>query len=270
MLKKKVSLVAVVAVLLVSAIGYALFSQTINITGSARAQGDFSITAKCMPGVPNSQTATADFPDLVSKYAAVNDTLEEEKGTSNESCTVSGNNISYSATLKYPGAFKYFTVKFTNTGMVAASLDPTTGISFESGTICIDGTKKTNNNNVANGTIETASECYNIIPGGGDTVLPADMIYSTTMVDPTAASHGVFQKDSNNNNALVHQDEAGASAFFDETDPDSPVIVLRPGESLFLLYSIAFDGLFPYDKDIHSFLFSQSSNTKYLFNQYND
>ena len=43
MKKQNIAIIAVVALVLAVAVGYALFSQTINITGTATAQGSFDV-----------------------------------------------------------------------------------------------------------------------------------------------------------------------------------------------------------------------------------
>ena len=45
-------------------------------------------------------------------------------GSSDNSCTVSGNNVTMSSTLAYPGAMQIFTVKVTNTGTISGKLIP--------------------------------------------------------------------------------------------------------------------------------------------------
>ena len=51
--------VGCLALLLVMVAGYALFSQNLNITGTATAKGDFSVTPTCQAGVPDNLLAAA-------------------------------------------------------------------------------------------------------------------------------------------------------------------------------------------------------------------
>ena len=46
---------------LVMVAGYALFSQSLNITGTAKAQGDFSLVATCQPGMDAKIKPSADI-----------------------------------------------------------------------------------------------------------------------------------------------------------------------------------------------------------------
>ena len=130
MKKNKKMIVALLAIVLTLSIGYALFSQTINITGSATASGSFEFTPVCTIGVdsgiiPQNGTAATEAASIISKYntlmtATSNDLIPTTiAGSSNNTCTVSGNTVTISTTLAYPGAMSMFTVKITNTGTVS-------------------------------------------------------------------------------------------------------------------------------------------------------
>ena len=55
--------VGCLALLLVMVAGYALFSQNLTINGIAKAQGDFSVTMTCTPGLTNKGFLNADYID---------------------------------------------------------------------------------------------------------------------------------------------------------------------------------------------------------------
>ena len=58
--------VGCLALLLVMVAGYALFSQNLTINGTAKAQGDFSVTATCQAGIPaNLVTSVKSMIDTV-------------------------------------------------------------------------------------------------------------------------------------------------------------------------------------------------------------
>ena len=103
--------VGCLALLLVMVAGYALFSQSLNITGTATAKGDFSVTPTCQAGVPDNLLAAAKTTQGWTK---------EEGGYSDDSCTVSGDTVDFRTSLKWPGATRYFTIKVKNTGSVTA------------------------------------------------------------------------------------------------------------------------------------------------------
>ena len=106
-------LLAVLAFVLVCVVGYALFSESITITGSATASGDWGITATCQPGIPSLIGSAAD--DLL---------YYKEGGFSGDTCNVTdGTKVKFNTNLLYPSAARHFTVKFTNTGNVNATID---------------------------------------------------------------------------------------------------------------------------------------------------
>ncbi len=101
-------LLAILAFVLVCVIGYALFSDTITVTGSATAQGGFSISTTCVKG----------FSPTISSFAeGTSGSLGDVK---NSSCTVSGNSVTFNAEFGYPGSYQYYTLQFKNTGTIDA------------------------------------------------------------------------------------------------------------------------------------------------------
>ena len=133
--------VGCLALLLVMVAGYALFSQNLTINGTAKAQGDFSVTATCQAGIP---------ANLVESTKSMFGTYwVDENGYYDDSCTVSGNIINYQASFKYPGARRYFVVKVKNTGSITAI--PSYDYHNDSGEVCEDK----NSNDVYD-----SDECY--------------------------------------------------------------------------------------------------------------
>ena len=95
-------LVGCLALLLVMSVGYALFSDTITINGSATAKGDFELTTTC------DMDASLDSMNL---------------GTASDvNISCEGNIVNVSATLDAPGSEKWFRVMVTNTGTISAKL----------------------------------------------------------------------------------------------------------------------------------------------------
>ena len=99
--------VGCLALLLVMVAGYALFSQNLNITGTAKAQGEFSLSMTCTPGIL----------DEIKNYEAG---YGSQSGYSNDSCSVANDTATFHTDLAYPTARRYFTVKVVNTGSVTA------------------------------------------------------------------------------------------------------------------------------------------------------
>ena len=102
-------LIGCLALLLVMSVGYALFSDTIEINGSATAKGDFEITTEAVD-------LSADvFSDVLMESPS--------KGiVENPIITVNDNVINTSVTLGAPGSYQYFGIKVTNTGSIPAKL----------------------------------------------------------------------------------------------------------------------------------------------------
>ena len=114
--------VGCLALLLVMVAGYALFSQNLTINGTAKAQGDFSVTATCQPGMDAKIKPIAD--NLVATGQA---DFIDENGYYDDSCTVKGDTITYNVKFKYPGAIRYFTLKVKNQGNIDAILENNDG-----------------------------------------------------------------------------------------------------------------------------------------------
>ncbi len=93
--KKKGIIIGVLAVILVAAVGYAIFSDTLTINGTATAKGEFELTYLC------------------------------EKSTDAE-CNVSGNTVTTTSTLSKPNDGTGYSVTITNTGSIPAVLKTVT------------------------------------------------------------------------------------------------------------------------------------------------
>ena len=117
--KKNKILVGCLALLLALSVGYALFSETITINGTATAKGSFDLTTTCQPGF------SQDVLDaLAISYGAAAGTITDpnamQQGYEDGECKVNGNSVSISTTLKYPSAERYYTVTIKNTGTIDA------------------------------------------------------------------------------------------------------------------------------------------------------
>lgn len=100
--------VGCLALLLVMVVGYALFSQNLTISGTAKAEGNFSLTMTCTTGILD------EIKDYDADYGS-------ESGYSNDSCTVNEDTATFYTDLAYPTARRYFTVKVVNTGTITAT-----------------------------------------------------------------------------------------------------------------------------------------------------
>ena len=97
-------LLGVLSFVVVCVVGYALFSETITVTGTATAKGNFEIT-----------TSIIDFTEVYGP-----DNNGEDGIVLNSSAIAKNNIITTSATLGAPGSEKWFVVKVENTGSIPA------------------------------------------------------------------------------------------------------------------------------------------------------
>ena len=101
-------LLGMLTFVVVCVVGYALFNENINVTGSVTASGDWSITASCSDTIP---------AEVLSDYGKSGG---KQGGYEKDSCLVSGNKVTTSTTLLYPTAKKIYQVEYKNTGSVNA------------------------------------------------------------------------------------------------------------------------------------------------------
>ena len=108
--KRNKILVGCLALLLVLSVGYALFSETITINGTATAKGSFDITSTCYEG------------DYYNIFHPEFDYRYKEGGYVDKICKANGNAVTISTELQYPSARRVYTVEMKNTGSMDAML----------------------------------------------------------------------------------------------------------------------------------------------------
>ena len=204
--------VGCLTLLLVMVAGYALFSQNLNITGTATAKGDFSVTPTCEKGIPTNL--------LESAKAIEGGWFGEESGYYDDSCTVSGNTINYQSGFKWPGARRYFTVKVTNTGSVTALLGDSSDKIVET---CAD----TNENDTFD-----VDECTD-----------SKSIFSYVFEHTDFNKQGnpvAFEDKSGKIFTMSNMTEEDFNKFIwtDSTDSDNQYLKLEPGESMYFVTSL--------------------------------
>lgn len=100
MSKKKVFLITIVSFLISISVGYALFSQSVNISGTSTAQGTFDV-------------------EFLSA------TISDHDGSTNETVEINNDHDQLELTvpeLAYPGAYSTITVVVKNVGTIPAKL----------------------------------------------------------------------------------------------------------------------------------------------------
>ena len=138
--KKNKILVGCLALLLVLSVGYALFSETITINGTATAKGSFDITPTCQTGLSNDLLSILDPEGVATADYG-------QGGYKNDSCTATGSSVTSLVELEYPSAIRYFTVNFKNTGTIPAKLDMNKIV--DSSNVCVKETA------------DSEEECFN-------------------------------------------------------------------------------------------------------------
>ena len=124
MSKKRNVIIGVIALLLVVSVGYAIFSDTLTINGTATAQGDFSFSITTQKEVSEDVKSDSmyaiynNFGNTGNMYDYTVNSFAEESTITNDS-----NTVTYSAALTQPGQKQYFTVKVTNTGSIPINVD---------------------------------------------------------------------------------------------------------------------------------------------------
>lgn len=107
----KTTVIIVLALFLTLSVGYALFSDTITIEGTATAQGNFDITTTCSAGYSD---------DIIEISGGELSRDMDQIGFANSICNVNDDMVTMTTDLLYPGANRIFTIKMTNTGSIPA------------------------------------------------------------------------------------------------------------------------------------------------------
>ena len=115
MSKNNKLLILTLSFVVVCVVGFALFSETITVTGTATAYGNFDMIVTCEKGISSKISSIAP-----AAFADTDIDLYTDNGYENDYCNVSGNSVTYGASLKYPGAARYFTIKIKNNGTMDA------------------------------------------------------------------------------------------------------------------------------------------------------
>lgn len=118
-MKKNINITTVIIVLAIFitlSVGYALFSDTITIEGTATAQGEFDVSINCVSGIS---------PELGVTVKQVSSDVDTESGFDSEYCVVNGLDVEYGADLKYPSSLKIYTIEITNNNDFSVKVDET-------------------------------------------------------------------------------------------------------------------------------------------------
>lgn len=208
-------------------VGYAIFSETITINGTATAKGEFSIETTCTTGIDSKFTSIEGFE------------FDSEHGYKNDGCTVSGNTVKLNVEFDYPTARRYFTVKMTNNGTIGASLDIADYVDgfTQSGKSCYD---------INSDGKMSEDECFDVGSFNGRTDVYSIDSLVFERVDKTLA--------------LTEEEQA------EFIDSETSIVKLKPGESFYLFlksyaHDISSDNSYFMTSDVsYSFNWKQITN----------
>ena len=126
--KQKGIIIGILALIVTMMVGYAIFSETITINGTATAKGEFDMTITCEKGLPDifSKTEKYAYGFFGSSVYMYND-----NNYKNDECSINGNAMTYNVELTQPGAERTFVAKITNSGTIDSILNMETGLSGE-------------------------------------------------------------------------------------------------------------------------------------------
>ena len=216
-------LIGCLALLLVMSVGYALFSDTITINGTAIAKGDFDITATCETGI-SSKLGTPESLDITNS-----------KGYQNDTCSVVDDTVSLNVEFLYPGARRNFTVKYTNTGTIDATISMS---DFEGAfKLCVADNVEGENN-----------EC--ITKNGKPLVEGSSLTLKGYSANLALRSQNFFIEDSEGN--LFSVSDSKGLEFY---DANTGTLTLKSGYSVYAIQILWLD---------HSFSMDHTSNEMFV------
>ena len=225
--------VGCLALLLVMVAGYALFSQNLTINGTAKAQGDFSVTPTCQPGIDAKVKRIYDDYIINSEDSLV---FSSETGYYDDSCTVNGDVVTFNVKFKYPGANRMFTLKVKNTGNMDA--------------IFVDSYNTDSYYNDLN-----VEECFD---ENDDGIFDKKYECSTESSYPHVAQFAVEDKDGNIYSLFDDAVTGIEKAYDTETG------ALKPGATIYILIASYVDKNLTAKKN---FLFESTLTSKIMFKQ---
>ena len=216
--KKKKVIIGVLAVALVMVVGYAIFSDTLTINGTATAQGDFAFEITTQKEVSDDVKGSNMYA-VLNNYGSTGDVDLANAVSSNvdSSITNTSNTVTYSANLKQPGQRQYFTVKVTNTGSIPIVLDIYYDINTE--------TSITGNLLMDDGNTFDVNKIMDVLQGYGENT------YGLSVADKVNI-------DSLKLNLVNLLDVYVSKEIYDELEADPEAVPkLDTGESAYLVFS---------------------------------
>ena len=207
----RTTVILVLAIFLTLSVGYALFSDTITIEGTATAQGKFDIEATCMNNVTTDMLYEFGFVDGSKEETSVAEQFKNH-GYKDETCVVSNDKVTYSVGLEYPTATKKQWIKMKNNGNVPAYFDLMNV--FEQVVF--------SQNNI----IKKYDSENNLLETINETDVPFIALYVEYMVGQSV--EGIYY------NLLEDEELFYATFGYVNEETEEYKVILKPGESLYM------------------------------------
>ena len=201
----KTTVIIVLAVFLTLSVGYALFSDTITIEGTATAKGNFDIEASCDTNIT---------PEVLNNFGVEVENYKEH-GYKDVLCSENDDKVTYSVGFDYPGAAKYYVIKMENVGGISAYFNLYDLVEEKTN---VNIVKKYNNEGVLLETINSKE----LDDWGGKSFVRFG--YFTLVAQNTNGDYFPFGSDEFMTNFVIENEET-----------QEVKIILKPGESIYLL-----------------------------------
>ena len=105
-----------------ASVGFALFSDSLSVQGTATTNASLDITATCTSGIKQEIATLYNTAWSNSIYSSIAMPVENNDYISNAFCTPNGNDVTFGATVTMPGVAKYYTLEHKNVGTLDAYL----------------------------------------------------------------------------------------------------------------------------------------------------
>ena len=245
--KSTIYIAIVFALILVVSVGYALFSENIKISGTAKAEGTFDVDImECTAGVPSSVATKLNIDTSYEGYYR------------NDSCTVAQDKKSASPHVDFyaPEGVRYFYIKLKNNGTVNAALKLDGGLIYEY-KACIDGH--------SNATNSFVPENYDGVMNESDECMTGELdMGAQTLISHTGQEGGyLFSSFANMSGATIY-DSNGNDVTEDASRVTESEYILYPEDELVIVIESSANKA--YLDRITGNRFNQTAEGTYRFN----
>ena len=215
MTKNNKLLLGILAFIVTLTVGYAVFTQSVTVSGTATANGKFELTTTCQTGAPQAILTAYDITDA-----------DLGNGYSNDSCVASNNMATINVQLNYPTAERSFTVKIKNTGTIKASLSLRNFERANRGKLC---RYNSSDNSLVDECVDlSSSEVTQLTDEEYNLIKRIWNYYIQYVIIGFESSNGSF---------ISAEDDLFMNMYLEEEEK----IVLAPNESIYIMFTVHWD-----------------------------